>query len=70
MGTLAEWLRRGPAKAVCNACESSNLSGVGNNFGFLCYHRTIYMVLKEDNITTRLSSVGRALDCSCFKSVI
>jgi hypothetical protein len=32
MGTLAEWLRRGPAKAVCNACESSNLSGVDNDF--------------------------------------
>ena len=27
-GTLAEWLRRSPAKAVRNACESSNLSGV------------------------------------------
>ena len=27
-GTLAEWLRRSPAKAVCYACESSNLSGV------------------------------------------
>ncbi len=28
-GTLAEWLRRGPAKAVCYACVSSNLTGVG-----------------------------------------
>ena len=27
-GTLAEWLRRGPAKAVCYACVSSNLTGV------------------------------------------
>ena len=34
-GTLAEWLRRGPAKAVCNACESSNLSGVDKYLFFL-----------------------------------
>ena len=27
-GTLAEWLRRGPAKAVGYACVSSNLTGV------------------------------------------
>ena len=27
-GALAEWLRRSPAKAVCYACVSSNLTGV------------------------------------------
>jgi hypothetical protein len=27
-GTLAEWLRRSPAKAVGYACVSSNLTGV------------------------------------------
>ena len=31
-GTLAEWLRRGPAKAVGYACVSSNLTGVVVHF--------------------------------------
>ena len=33
-GTLAEWLRRGPAKAVCYACVSSNLTGVDPYLAF------------------------------------
>lgn len=34
--TVAEWLRRGPAKLVRSACASSNLVGVENFFCTLC----------------------------------
>jgi hypothetical protein len=39
-GTLAEWLRRGPAKAVRYACVSSNLTGVE----FFCFFMMIFIL--------------------------
>ena len=46
-GTLAEWLRRGPAKAVCYACVSSNLTGVD------CFH---FFSHRHENYTVSLSA--------------
>lgn len=40
-GTLAEWLRRWPAKPVRNAFESSNLSGVEIRFFSFFFKRCI-----------------------------
>ena len=41
-GTLAEWLRRGPAKAVGYACVSSNLTGVVTFFFNECYRFSFF----------------------------
>ena len=45
-GTLAEWLRRGPAKAVGYACVSSNLTGVVTHFFFGALEMTEDKVVK------------------------
>jgi hypothetical protein len=44
-GALAEWLRRGPAKAVCYACVSSNLTGVECYFSL--WEREIFKLTKS-----------------------
>ena len=43
-GTLAEWLRRSPAKAVGHACVSSNLTGVVTTF-FHSFFKFIYLFI-------------------------
>ena len=60
--TLAEWLRRRPAKPLGFARESSNLSGVV--FGFLCFFDCFFTNLKKKKHDNHSRACGAMVSAS------